>query len=189
LVVFLDIKQKQLKMIDTHLIETAKNYAIKCHAEVNQKYDGMPYSVHLHMAYDYALKYIYLVPVHLRTFVLAAAWIHDVIEDARQTYNDVKKVLGLQVAEIAYALTNEKGRTRKERANAKYYQGIRDVEGAIYDKICDRLANVSFSITSKSSMLDAYKREYPDFKEELYREDYKPMFDELEQMLEIKTTE
>jgi len=172
-----------------YLVQTAKDYAIKCHTDVNQKYDGMPYSIHLHMTYEFAVKYIYLVPVHFQEFVLAGAWVHDVIEDARQTYNDVKKVLGLQVAEIAFALTNEKGRTRKERANAKYYDDIRNTEGADYDKICDRLANVCFSITSKSSMLDCYRREYPDFKEELYREELKPMFDELESMLEIKTTE
>ena len=38
---------------------------------------------------------------------------HDVIEDARQIYNDVRQQLGETVAELAYSLTNEKGRNRK----------------------------------------------------------------------------
>ena len=47
--------------------------------------------------------------------------------------------------EIVYALTNDKGRTRAERAGEKYYKGIRETPYAPFVKLCDRLANVTYS--------------------------------------------
>ena len=59
--------------------------------------------------------------------VLFGAYFHDSIEDARLTYNDVMKIAkklmsdeqAFLATEIVYALTNEKGRNRHERANEK----------------------------------------------------------------------
>lgn len=43
----------------TELIEKAKAFGIKCHLDVNQKYDGdKPYSHHLEMVYKFAEKYL-----------------------------------------------------------------------------------------------------------------------------------
>ena len=92
-----------------------------------------------------------------------AAWGHDLIEDTRVSYNDVKKHLGEKAADIIYALTNEKGKTRKERANEKYYTRIRNTPGAVLIKLCDRIANVEYSIQTESRMLDVYRKENPEF--------------------------
>lgn len=62
-----------------------------------------------------------------------------------------------------YAVTNEKGRTRVERANENYYKGIRETEGATFVKLCDRIANVQYSKMTKSSMFDKYKKENVNF--------------------------
>ena len=115
---------------------------------------------------------------------MAAARTHDLIEDTRQTYNDVKKVCGDKVAEITFALTNEKGRTRKDRANDKYYEDIRNTPFATFVKVCDRLANAYYSkITPTSTMLSAYRKEEENFKKALYKEELKEMFDELHEIL------
>jgi hypothetical protein len=130
----------------SELVLKAKDYAILKHFETNHKYDGKPYEVHLEMAFEFACKFVHLLPDDKTiSEVLAAVWAHDVIEDCRQNYSDVKNVLGEIVAEIVYALTNEKGKNRKERANDKYYEGIRNTPFADYVKICDRLANVTYS--------------------------------------------
>lgn len=166
------------------LVSKAKKYAIKCHKSVNQKYDGKSYSVHLKMAYKFGCKFAYLLPVNANiSLVLASLWVHDVIEDARQTYNDVKAVLGIEVADIAYALTNDKGKTRAERAGNKYYKGINAVEFADFAKLCDRLANISYSVKKGSDMAKKYKQESVHFKEKLYSEKYKDMFDEMDEIL------
>ena len=75
------------------------------------------------------------------------------------TYNDVKKVAGsmlteeqaLMATEIVYALTNDKGRSRAERAGEKYYQGIRETPYAPFVKLCDRLANITYSCAGEGA--------------------------------------
>lgn len=145
------------------IIEKARIYAINCHRSTNHSYDGKPYEEHLTMVYNEALQFIELVPAHQRNTFLAGAWVHDVIEDCRQTYNDVAKATNNEVADLAYALTNEKGRNRKERANGKYYKELRYVDNAVLLKICDRIANIKYSILSKSRMAEMYARENEDF--------------------------
>ncbi|MEM6343986.1 MAG: HD domain-containing protein [Bacteroidota bacterium] len=151
-----------------NLIQTAQKYATEKHAACNQRYDQHPYAFHLAMVAQAAEALSQEYDEQTRDYIIAAAWCHDLIEDARETYNDVKKVLGLEVAEIVYALTNEKGRTRAERANAKYYEGIKATPYATLVKICDRMANVRHSREQKSRMFGIYAQEYPDFKAKLY---------------------
>ena len=179
-------KQEILFVMDPlpdYIVEKTKEYAIKMHESVNQMYGDKPYAVHLQMVYEYGLKYDYLIEPSLKSFVLASCWTHDLIEDCRLTYNDVKEKLGFTIAEITYALTNEKGKTRKERANEKYYDGIKSCPGATFVKCCDRLANIKYSKNSGSNMLNAYKKEHAHFKTMLYSEKHKDMFLEMENFL------
>ena len=99
------------------------------------------------------------------------------------TYNDVKEVLGVEIAEVTYALTNEKGKSRKQRANDKYYEGIRNTPLATFVKLCDRLANVSYSKQQGSSMLDAYRKDQEYFTAQLYDAEFDVMFSELNDLL------
>ena len=63
-----------------------------------------------------------------------------------QTEVEVANEFVIVSTEIAYALTNEKGRTRAERANEKYYEGIRSTKYAPMVKYADRIANLRFSV-------------------------------------------
>ena len=138
-------------------------FAIEAHSKTNHLYDGKPYSLHLSMVVMYAMKYIDFLPsIQAQSNVLNACWLHDTIEDCRLTYNDILQVAGEDVANIVYAVSNEKGKNRKERANSKYYQGIRDTAWATYVKFCDRLANVKYSKDTNSKMLSVYQKENAD---------------------------
>lgn len=161
------------------LVNKAKEYAIIAHREVNHKYDDKPYEVHLELVYNAGERFIHLIPEKHRFAVLAACWTHDTIEDCRKTFNDIRKVLGEIVAELTYALTNEKGKTRKDRANHKYYDGIRNTPFATFVKICDRIANMEYSKQSGSGMYETYQKELGEFIAQLYDPKYKEMFDYL----------
>lgn len=152
------------------------------HASVNQTYGkGLPYSVHLNMVAELAREYGYLVCMSEEDVlpIMFGAYYHDSIEDARLTYNDVRKVAAsfmderqaLTATEIVYALTNEKGRNRAERANDKYYAGIRETPYAPFVKLCDRVANITFSCSGNDAdnmhMKDVYKKEVPHFLESI----------------------
>lgn len=167
------------------IVSRTKRYAIKCHKSVNQKYDGKPYITHLSLVDKYGDKYSYLLENKDVNICKAGCWVHDVIEDTGQTFNDVKEECGLEIAEIAYALTNEKGKNRKERANQKYYDGIKANPNFVFVKICDRLANIKYSKDKGSSMFDKYKKEYTDFHKQLYIVKFDDMFKEMANLLEL----
>lgn len=167
-------------------------FAIEAHHKTNHLYDGKPYSVHLSMVAMYGLKHIDIIPLLMENNVMDACWLHDTIEDCRLTYNDIKEVAGDFTADIVYAVTNEKGKNRKERANEKYYEGIRNTPYAIYVKLCDRLANVEYSVHTKSKMLDVYRKENESFLESLFPDYtvsimYHAMINELDNLLTLNT--
>lgn len=146
-------------------------WCIEQHKNTNHLYDDyLPYEFHLRLVVAIANQFMDLIQVdweddaqNISETIILSAWGHDLIEDTRVTYNDVKSVLGTQVADIIYALTNEKGKNRKERANDKYYRGIRETQGAVFVKLCDRIANVRYSKMTKSRMFEMYKKENEKF--------------------------
>jgi (p)ppGpp synthase/HD superfamily hydrolase len=150
------------------MLELIKEFAIRSHNNVNHKYGVYSYSFHLKMVVDVANKFINTIPEKDREIVLSACWLHDTIEDCRLTYNDVKEVSNTKVAEIVFALSNEKGKNRKERANDKYYDGIREVEYATFVKLCDRIANIKHSKKERSRMFEVYKKENENFVNQLF---------------------
>ncbi len=152
-------------------------FAIEAHNKTNHLYDGKPYAVHLSMVALNAVKYFDCIPPKERDDVLSACWLHDTIEDCRLTFNDIKEVAWLGVANIVYAVTNEKGKNRKERANDKYYELIRMTTYATYVKLCDRLANVQYSRDSRSKMFEVYKKENPAFLQSLFPKGNPQMYD------------
>jgi hypothetical protein len=160
-----------------------KNYAVSRHTNTNHQYDGKPYSVHLEITHHFALMFKHLLPEILHDSAEGGSWCHDVVEDTRESFNDVKLMCSVDVAEVAYACANEKGRTRKERADERYYEGIRQNPVAWFVKICDRLANIWYSKNSESRMFEVYKLENEEFKRQLYNTQFKTMFDYMDELL------
>ncbi len=162
----------------SHEAEAIKKCAHDLHASVNQFYSKhLPYSFHLDMVADNVVRYADEIISGVEDVlpVYFGAYFHDSIEDARLTYNDVLGVAreymdprqALIAAEIVYALTNEKGRTRAERADERYYSGIRTTPYAPMVKLADRLANMTYSsrncTDNNRRMRMVYASELPHF--------------------------
>lgn len=172
--------------------EAVKEYFINLHdAECNQKYatyltNPLNYSFHLEMVVKQAQKFNLLIQNDDDfTNIVWGCWGHDAIEDARQTYNDVKDVVGYDVAEIIYLCTESKGRTRSERHSDEFYAELSTNRLAIFVKLCDIIANVKFGLLTNSTMYLKYQNEYSKTKSFLYRDEFKDMFDYLEELLKI----
>lgn len=159
-------------------ISQIRQAAFDLHASVGQTYDTtLPYSHHLQMVADGVAMYGHAVCATPDDVVplMFAAYYHDSIEDARLTYNDVRRTArkymdethAFMAAEIVYALTNDKGRTRAERAGDRYYQGIRTTPYAPLVKLADRLANMTYSNQNTNEanrhMRKVYCDEWPHF--------------------------
>ena len=170
---FTDVLERQ-----DDVISRIRLSAHELHQSVNQTYGSdLPYGYHLDMVVTLAREYGHLVCVQEADVVpmMFGGYYHDSIEDARLTYNDVMKVAktfmndeqALMATEIVYALTNDKGRNRAERAGEKYYAGIRTTPYAPFMKMCDRVANITFSCSNTDSgnqhMKEVYKSEVPHF--------------------------
>ncbi len=160
-------------------VQKAKYYSIKAHNKVNQTYgDGKSYSFHLEMVDKYGEMFIHLIKdANDKIVVRCAIWGHDRIEDCRETYNDLAKYLGKDVADVIYGVTDEKGRTRDERKPKKLYDGMLKDVRIKYVKLADRLANIEYSKSEhdemsekkqKYSMFSKLCRENVNFKKKLF---------------------
>lgn len=164
------------------LVHIAEMYAREKHGKVNQKFGPYSYGFHLQGVSEVAEKFIYLLPKEDIDDVLVGCWVHDVLEDTHETYNDIRKVLGETAAEYSFALANEKGRNRAERANAKYYEGIKAYKHATFIKLCDRYFNTEYSKEQGSSMFKKYKQEFLEFQSKLWDGRYEVLWEELEKL-------
>ncbi len=102
-------------MTDT-LAERARRYAAKAHGAIDQrrKYTNAPYIVHPQAV----VEIVSSVP-HTEA-MLAAAWLHDTVEDTPTTLADIESRFGPQVAGLVGMLTNVSigdGGNRFERKN------------------------------------------------------------------------
>lgn len=158
----------------SHIIASMMTEAHHLHdVECNQKYDIYNYSYHLNMVAELAKENVHYVCEYEHHIlpIIFAAYFHDAIEDARQTYNDIMKraekymthYQAMIATEIVYALTDEKGRNRKERASEKHFEDIRNTKYAPFVKWCDRYANAEYSVKNGSRMAEVYKKEMTEF--------------------------
>ena len=99
------------------LEQSAKEFATRKHAEVNQvrKYTGGPYINHPAAV----VEIIRSVP-HTNT-MLAAAWLHDTVEDTNTTLEEIKKIFGSGVGMLVGMLTDV---STPEDGNRKYRKTI-----------------------------------------------------------------
>ena len=172
-----------LNSVDYIIFATDVLYeAGRLHASVNQLYDkeaNLGYQYHLDLTVSFAKSGFsqmpWITPQEIKIITFAAAY-HDAIEDTRETYSDILRRARQYfdensrklAADIVYAVTNEKGHNRTERANDTYYNGILKTPFAPYVKVCDRLANISYAVSHKNKhMIDTYRKEMDHFIEKV----------------------
>lgn len=141
----------------------------RCFAELahtGQVYnEEVPYSVHLQQVVD-VLKRFGVADDNL----YCAGYLHDSIEDTRTSYSDIEKRFGTEVAELVFAVTNEQGRNRKERAAKTYPKIVAAGAQATILKLADRIANVEYGLADGIGKSDMYRKEFPEFATALYNQ-------------------
>lgn len=114
-------------MTDEHLIARARMYAADAHLGQTRKYTGDPYIVH-------PIAVAEMVRRHGGTdTMIAAALLHDVIEDTDRTYGNILYNFGVDVAELVLELTDRYTKEAYPDKNRKWRKS----------KEADRLATVS----------------------------------------------
>jgi hypothetical protein len=178
--------EKQLKIqeiLDICFEEFKKLCDERHNIYVNQFYDkGITYSFHTDIVLLQGLKFLYLIPDYISQFVVKCGLKgHDLIEDGRMTFNDIKKVIydiminhsldtylsieeiekiSLDIAEIVFQCTDYRGRNRKERKPIEYYNELVQNKLAVFVKICDIIGNVKYGLLTNSGQFSMYKKEW-----------------------------
>ncbi len=94
------------------MIKRAAEFAAKAHEGVVRKGSHLPYIVH-------PMEVAMVVSVLTEDVeVIAAAYLHDVIEDANITYEKLREVFGRRVADLVRAESEDKTKTWRERKQA-----------------------------------------------------------------------
>jgi (p)ppGpp synthase/HD superfamily hydrolase len=163
----------------------ARDFAIAAHNKAGHTYHGKPYVSHLSMvafsAGQFADK---IFNGHHKTVIVSAAWTHEVLKLPTVSFNDLRLATNLLSAWISFALLPNKGKTRNERYDDHFFESLKEVPYADFLKICDRLANATYAAVHNDAMLRVYKAEHFKFKEYLYKDEYKPIFDLLDRTYE-----
>ena len=93
------------------IVAQAKDFAEAKHAGKVRKYTDTPYSEHLAAVVALLEEHRINMPN-----VLAAAWLHDTVEDTDTTIVEVADAFGEEVAELVYWLTDTDKGNRSARA-------------------------------------------------------------------------
>lgn len=98
----------------TTLTQKAQHLAFEAHHGINNKHDGEPYVLHLH-------RVAIIVEADAGTDEeIAAAWLHDTIEDTHITFETIAQQVSYEVAVLVNALSKIKG-----ESNESYYHRIK----------------------------------------------------------------
>lgn len=139
----------------------------------NQMYNKtLPYSFHLEAVVAQGKKFFVENEHYNLKELTYACYGHDLIEDARVTYNDVVERLTatskydkdydiFKIANAIYGCTESTGKNRTERHDAAYLARLLSSPLSISTKLADITANITFGLLTNSGMLNAYKKEFP----------------------------
>lgn len=155
----------------------ARLFAKNAHGD--QMYGTVPYIEHLDAAANVLREF-----GNFDDELLAAAYLHDVIEDAHVSDTELEIHFGGEIALLVSLVTDQAGGNRAER-HAKIYPGIALHPKAVSLKLADRIANVRASTLNNPGLLEMYRREYPDFKRYLQGEHHQAMWRELDRLLAV----
>ena len=145
----------------TGLITAAEALAI--HAHAGQRYGELPYTYHLESVASH-VRAATRVPASIYDQeVIAAAWLHDAIEDTELTRDGISQQVSPRVARIVDAVTDGTGSNRAER-KLRPYRLIPTVPGAVLVKVADRLANLDHCLrTGNTRLMRMYVDEHGSF--------------------------
>lgn len=91
-----------MSAVSEDLIDRAREFAVRAHKRIDhrRKYNKQPYDVHLRAVAELVRS------VSDDHEVIAAAWLHDTVEDTTATFRDIENEFGPTVAELVSELTD-----------------------------------------------------------------------------------
>jgi guanosine-3',5'-bis(diphosphate) 3'-pyrophosphohydrolase len=144
--------------------------AFACQRHGAQQYGSLPYAVHLKMVAQNVMAYGQEIYSDTDLVSLAsAAWLHDIVEDTPTSIDELEFFFGKRIATLVHLVSDPNGRSRAEKKSGVYKKLQKAGDGdAVFLKLCDRIANIHFSLFTKNlTMLVQYRTEQRLFRKQL----------------------
>lgn len=142
-----------------YLIGRAKAVAQLTHEGQKRKYTGEPYYTHVESVANRVAK------INDDPELIAAALLHDTVEDSNVTVDEIGEIFGLRVAEIVYDLTDHFTKENYPNLNRKKRKALEAKrlgtvsEDAKLIKLCDLADNTSSIIKHDPGFARIYLKE------------------------------
>ena len=152
----------------TNLEETAKILATRAHEGQVRKYTGQPYIAHPEEVADIVRS------VPHDEFMLAAAWLHDTVEDCGVTLDTIESALGGDVRDLVGWLTDVSTKADGNRKARKALDCAHIAQAparAQTVKLADLISNMESIVTYDPDFARVYLREKAELLEVLTRGD------------------
>jgi len=141
------------------IVQKAKDFATAAHSDQVRKYDNEPYIVH-----PIAVAKL-VASMTSDSEMVAAAYLHDVVEDTPVTGEEIFKHFGLRVAELVYDLTDQFTKEQYPKLNRKTRKNLEAVrlgkcsKDVQLIKICDMADNTKSIVKDDPGFAVLFLRE------------------------------
>lgn len=125
------------------IVQRAKEFAINAHG--NQKYGKMPYEYHLQQVVSKLIMWRDFNAFPITDEMIAAAWLHDVIEDTEVTHMQLYHLFDDEITMTCYLLNKDNCLPAKFDYGT-YISKIKVDNSARLVKMADTLANLEASL-------------------------------------------
>ncbi len=131
------------------LYEKALSVSVKAHKDQVRKHDGSPYVTHPIMVANILMQH------NFNEIIIAAALVHDVLEDAEINENQLRQELGDEVVNIVTLVSEDKDLVWEERKE-KYVLDVSSSNEAVW------AVSVADKIHNARSLIEHYRVVGPD---------------------------
>lgn len=129
------LSEKEMALV----LDAAVFAAKKHHFQTRKNVEQVPYIIHpIGVATN-----ILTIAKHSDAKVLAAALLHDTVEDTKTSFTEIQERYGIEVAGYVQELTDDKALPKKARKELQIINASHKSNGAVYIKLSDKLYNLT----------------------------------------------
>lgn len=138
------------------LLEKAQRWAARGHLGVNRKFSDLPYIVHPEAVVEIVSQ------ITDDTDVLAATWLHDIVEDTDKTVDDIRKHFNDRIAQLVWEvskITSGSKKPRNERVIMDCFHYGKGSKWGKTIKLADAIHNLPLMIRDNPKFAPKYVAE------------------------------
>lgn len=166
---------KSPEIEDMEIVRKAKHYALQCHQDKYHPHFDTPHMDHLNQTASVALRHLKLIRETDKSNILAACYLHDLMQYCGKTFPEISKEFNEEIAEMVFLNTPLRGRNRKDTQNSQYFEELRQNHNALFIRLCSRIASAETAKEGNRSIFAVYYATKTEFMNQAHKEQFIPL--------------